>query len=496
MDGFKTPGGESGEAMTDTQMLLGKISALRQRLQQAQGLAQEAGSAAAALAGETKLAPQAQTLEHLVVAGAEHDAEIDRLARAVEGPRADERPLPRQLTARARRLLERGRQLLDALRQLADTFAPAGEMDRGDPLAVYYRATAAMTDAALRMVPLFPDSATAQLSLCEGLEATLEVVAGRLRMLNAGVERRRHENETVARLAELLTALDAGQPVPLEAFAALGDEILTDALESGPLRFLDGDATRPAHFVACHSLIVARVVARVVRHEPEWKSRSLDAVLAALLHDAGMVQTPAVILAQAGPLNDEQRRAIEAHCRIGAGLAAKLAPDAPWLADAACTHHERLDGTGYPGGLRDSQISSLARLIAVCDTYAAMCACRPHRPARETRTALADTLLLADQGVLDRHQAERLMQLSFYPVGSIVEMANGALGVVVAAPTTRREPANPARPVVALIVGPDGAALPSPRHLDLAQCDSHSIVRTLSAAERREALGRVCPEYV
>ena len=482
--------------MTDTQTLLGKISALRQRLQQAQGLAQEAGSAAAALAGEKGSAPHVQTLERLVERGAEHDAEIDTLARAVEGPRPDERPLPRQLTARARRLLERGRQLLDALRQLADTFATAGEMDRSDPLAVHYRSTAAMADAALRMVSLFPDIATAQLSLCEGLEATLEVVAARLRVLNAGVGRRRHENVTIAQLAELLKALDAGKPVTREAFAALSDEILTDAQECEPLRFLDGDATRPAHFVACHSLTVARVVARVVRHDPEWKGRSLDAVLAGLLHDAGMVQTPAAILAHAGPLNDEQHRAIEAHCRVGAELVSQLAPDSPWLADAAGTHHERLDGTGYPGGLRESQVASLARLIAVCDVYAAQCATRPHRTAHATRTALADTLLLADQGVLDRHQAERLMQLSFYPTGSIVEMADGALGIVVAVPTTRREPANPARPVVALLVGTDGAALPSPRHLDLAQCDSHSIVRTLSTAERRETLGRVCPEYV
>ena len=482
--------------MTDPQLLLGKISALRQRLQQAQGLAQEAGSAAAALTGGTGASASVQTLERLVEAGEEHDAEIDHLARAAQPPRAEERPLPRQLTARARRLLERGRQLLSALRQLADTFAPAGEMDKRDPLTAYYRATAAMTDVALRMVPFFPDTAAAQLSLCEGLEATLEVVAARLRVLNAGVERRQQETAMIARLAELLTALNAGKPVTLEAFTELANEILTEAVECAPLRFVDGDATQPAHFVACHSLTVARVVARVVRHAPELRNRPLDAILAALLHDVGMLQTPAAILAQAGPLNDEQRRAIEAHCRVGAGLAAKLAPEATWLADVVGTHHERLDGTGYPGGVREPQLSSLARLIAVCDTYAALCTTRPHRPARETRTALADTLLLADQGVLDRHQAQHLMQLSFYPAGSIVEMANGALGIVVAAPTTRREPANPSRPVVALLVGSDGAALPSPRHLDLAQCDSHSIVRTLSALERREALGRLCPEYI
>jgi HD-GYP domain-containing protein (c-di-GMP phosphodiesterase class II) len=479
--------------MTDTQELLGKIAALRRRLQQAQGLAQEAGSAAAALAGGAGM--HLKTLERFVEAGAVHDAGVDEIARAAR-PRDEPGTMPRQLTARARRSLERGRQLLDQLRLLADTFAAMVEADRADPLAVYYRATAAMTDTALRMVPHFPDGPAAQLSLCEGLEATLDVVTGRVRLLTAAVERRMQEGATVARLAQLLTALSAGEPVGLEAFGTLAEGVLADAQECAPLRFLRGDAERPEFFVACHSLNVARVAARVVRHDTELKSRPHDAVLAALLHDCGMLQVPAAVLAYAGPLDDGRRRAVEAHCHAGAALLATLAPEAPWLADAAHAHHERLDGTGYPGGLREPQIASLTRLLAVCDVYAALCADRPHRLARETRTALADTLLLADQGLLDRHHAERLMQLSFYPVGSVVEMADGAVGVVVAAPGSRREPTHPARPVVALLVGADGAPLPWPRHLDLAECDGHSIVRTLPAGERREALGRWSPEYV
>jgi HD-GYP domain-containing protein (c-di-GMP phosphodiesterase class II) len=473
---------DAGEAMTDTQALLGKITALRQRLQQAQGLAQEAGSTAAAL-------------ERIVNAGTDHDDAMDQIAHAAERKPEGPPPLPRQLTARARRLLERGRPLLDQLRQLSDTFSTDGMPNRADPLSAYYRSTAAMTDAALRTIPLFPDSPAAQLSLCEGLEAMLDVVGLRLRALNSGIERRTQEAATVARLASLLTALDAGDAVTSEEVAAIGEAVLADAHECGPLRFLDGDAARPAHFVACHSLNVARVVARIVRHDPELRSRPLDAVLAALLHDAGMVRTPAAILAHPGPLDDEQRRTIEGHCLTGAQLVSKLVPDAAWLADVAQTHHERLDGTGYPGGLREAQISSASRLIAVCDTYAAMCAARPHRPAWATRTALADTLLLADQGLLDRQHAERLLQLSFYPVGSVVEMASGAIGVVVAAPGSRRELTNPARPVVTLLLGADGAPVTEPRHLDLAECDGHSVVRTLAAQERTEALSRWYPEY-
>jgi HD-GYP domain-containing protein (c-di-GMP phosphodiesterase class II) len=208
-----------------------------------------------------------------------------------------------------------------------------------------------------------------------------------------------------------------------------------------------------------------------------------------------MLRVPPAELAHAGPLDDGQRRAVEAHARAGADLARRLLPGAAWLAEVAAGHHERLDGTGYPGGLREVQISSLTRLLAVCDVYAALCAPRPHRPARETRTALADTLLLAEQGALDARHAERLLQLSFYPVGSAVELADGSAGVVVATHPGRRELTNPARPVVALLTDAQGRALPAPVYLDLAHSDGHSIVRGLAPSERRSLLGARYPEW-
>src|SRR5207302_2281552 len=119
--------------------------------------------------------------------------------------------------------------------------------------------------------------------------------------------------------------------------------------------------------------------------------------------------------------------------------------------------------TGYPDGRRELQLTALPRLLAVGDVYAALCCPRPHRPARETRTALTDTLLLAEQGALDRYHAERLLQLSFYPVGSVVELADGAVGVVVATHMSRRDLTTPARPVVALLTDSQGQRLPLPR---------------------------------
>jgi hypothetical protein len=436
-------------------------------------------------------------LEQQVSAGGRHNTLMEGALRRLlnaTAPPEETAPLPTQLTARARRLIERGRELLAGLRALAAE--PLLQQDENGPLAVLYRETTAMTDSALRMVQALPDAPSGQLRLCEGIEVILAVVADRIAALTAAVGRLRREHAWIDTLADLLVGLDAGQTPDVRPFAVLAEAILDDARQGAPLRFLDAGPGQPARAVACHSLVVAQVVARLVREDPDWSGQPVEPVLAALVHDAGMLRVPAEVLAHPGPLDDARRRAVEAHTRHGAELAARLLPNAGWLAEAALGHHERQDGTGYPAGLREAQIPPLNRLLAVCDVYAALCSPRPHRPARETRTALADTLLLAEKGALDRYQAERLLALSFYPVGSVVELADGAVGLVVATHTGRRSLELPARPVLDLLTDAQGQPLPSPRPLDLAGCEGHSIVRSLSAAERRRLLGKRHPELV
>lgn len=498
--------------MSETQALLGKITALRQRLEQAQSLANEARSALAALTGEDAPASNVPTgaahaLERQISAGSEHDLQLDRLVRPLVGPAGADQPRtgPRQLTARARRVLERGRELLLGLRQLAaafegsarETATPAAvQFERGDPLSRCYRETVALTDTALRAVPLFPDATAAQLHLCEGLEAILNVVAGRLRTLQAGVSRARQEAEQIDRLAAILRDLEAGRAVALERLTALSDDVLAEAWAGAPLRLPEADVRDVPRFVAAHALATARVAARVVRHDPDFVTHAGDAVAGALVQDAGMLRVPVEVLARPGPLDTEERRLVEAHCRTGAELLAPWRETAPCLVSAAAHHHERLDGTGYPDGLRDLQVAPLARVLAVCDVYAALSTARPHRPAHESRTALTDTLLLAEQGQLDRHYAECLLHLSFYPIGTAVELADGAVGVVVATPGGRHDLGSPAKPVVVILKDGDGRPLGAPRTIDLAQAEGPSVVRSLGRAERREVLGPNFPEWL
>src|SRR5262249_44434983 len=244
-----------------------------------------------------------------------------------------------------------------------------------------------------------------------------------------------------------------------------------------------------------HSLPVAQVVARRVRHAAEFGRQPTGPVLAALLHDVGLLGLPSGLLATAGPLDDAQRRLVERHAWEGAELVTRQLPSAGGLAEAIAGHHERLDGSGYPAGLRDVQVGAVARLLAVADVYAAQCCPRPHRAALDPRTALTDTLLWAERGGLDRTWAEKLLHLSFYPGGSVVEVTDGSRARVVAAHPLRADLQTPARPVVALLTDGRGRWLPAPEPLDLAQCEGRAVVRTLPAQERRTRLGERYPEW-
>jgi hypothetical protein len=124
-----------------------------------------------------------------------------------------------------------------------------------------------------------------------------------------------------------------------------------------------------------------------------------------------------------------------------------------------------------------------------------MCCPRPHRPAIDPRTALTDTLMLGENGGLDPAWAERLLVLSFYPAGSIVELTDGSVARVVATHPPRADLHTPARPVVDLLTDNCGEWLPCPQPLDLAASEGRAVVRTLPAAQRRQLLATKYPEW-
>lgn len=110
---------------------------------------------------------------------------------------------------------------------------------------------------------------------------------------------------------------------------------------------------------------------------------------AALLHDIGKIAIPAEILTKAGRLSDGEFSLVKTH--VVHGFDILKAVGFPWpVAEIVAQHHERLDGSGYPQGLRGEAIRREARIIAVADVVEAMCSHRPYRAALGLEAALAE----------------------------------------------------------------------------------------------------------
>ena len=139
-------------------------------------------------------------------------------------------------------------------------------------------------------------------------------------------------------------------------------------------------------YTAGHSTAVAAYaydIATRLGLTPEERQR---AHLCGLVHDIGKVGLPPGLLEKPGSLTFEERRQMETHAAIGQKILLKV-DDYAEIAAIVRHHHERVDGRGYPDGLRGNEIPLLSRIIAVADAYDAMTSDRPYRDAMPSRVA-------------------------------------------------------------------------------------------------------------
>jgi hypothetical protein len=119
--------------------------------------------------------------------------------------------------------------------------------------------------------------------------------------------------------------------------------------------------------------------------------------MAAALHDVGMAAVPALIVTKPGALSDAEYDVVKQHPELARPVLQRLESAGP-LADIVSEHHERLDGSGYPHGLRAQAIRREARIVAVADTVEAMMSGRPYHAAADCDAALS--ALRAGSGTL------------------------------------------------------------------------------------------------
>lgn len=180
-----------------------------------------------------------------------------------------------------------------------------------------------------------------------------------------------------------------------------------------------------------HSVAVCAMMVALAKQLGLDETLVRQAGLAGLLHDLGKALIPMKILNKPGKLTDAEFAVIKTHPQEGHRLLLTGSRVDPAVLDVCLHHHEKTDGSGYPQGLRGDEISLFAKMGAVCDVYDAITSNRPYKsgwdPAESLRKMAEWT-----HGHFDAQVFQAFVKsLGIYPIGSLVRLSSGRLGVVV-----------------------------------------------------------------
>lgn len=186
--------------------------------------------------------------------------------------------------------------------------------------------------------------------------------------------------------------------------------------------------------------------------------------LCGMLHDVGKMRVPSDILNKPGALTSEEWRIMRDHARQGFELLGAEHQLEQEVRQAALSHHERLDGQGYPQGLTGEAIGPLTRIISIVDAYDAMTSDRAYRKGIPTSEALG--ILYRNQGSQfeDRLVEAFIRMIGIYPPGSLVELHTGEVAVVLAT-----SPRQKLHPLVEVVLDSRGQQCLLPRVINLSE---------------------------
>jgi HD-GYP domain-containing protein (c-di-GMP phosphodiesterase class II) len=149
------------------------------------------------------------------------------------------------------------------------------------------------------------------------------------------------------------------------------------------------------------------------------------------MHDLGKAMIPMEILNKPGKLSPAEFEIVKQHPREGHRLLLTGADVDPVVLDVCLHHHEKTDGSGYPDKLNDATISLFAKMGAVCDVYDAITSNRPYKQGWDPAESLRRMAEWA-KGHFDIQVFQAFVKsLGIYPIGSLVQLSSGRLGVVV-----------------------------------------------------------------
>lgn len=239
-------------------------------------------------------------------------------------------------------------------------------------------------------------------------------------------------------LRTLADDLRSGARATVRDIDTVADDLVGSIVES-PDAMLWVARIRDSHQATYHhGLRVAIYLAALGRQMGFPRDDLVRLSLVGMLADVGKTLLPQALLDKPGVLTPAEYTVIKKHVELGLGALRKSMTLDPSVEQGILQHHERLDGSGYPGGLAGAQIGIYGRMAAIADCFAALTTDRPYAKAAAPQDALMQLNQWAG-GSFHAALVEQFVQaIGIFPVGTLVELSNREVAIVVAHNRVRR----------------------------------------------------------
>jgi len=243
---------------------------------------------------------------------------------------------------------------------------------------------------------------------------------------------REHAKKTIARSKRAVKGVfdgaRLGQPVNAEAVASVVEDI-SAAVDRNPAMFIDMARLKSKdEYTYLHSVSVCALMVNLARQLGLDESTVRSMGLAGLLHDVGKMAVPDEVLNKPGRLDDAEFALIRTHPEQGHAMLEKGEGVTQEVLDVSLLHHEKIDGTGYPYGLKGDAISLAARMGAICDVYDALTSDRAYKEGWTPLRAAAE--MHGWEGHFDRALLFKFFRsVGIVPPGLLVRMRSNRLGI-------------------------------------------------------------------
>ena len=260
------------------------------------------------------------------------------------------------------------------------------------------------------------------------------------------VTARSHYDRTRSLARDIMGSIRLGRAVDMNQAREVVDDCVESVLRNGDALLLLTKLKDQHAYTAEHCLNVCILAATFARHLGLLESEIRKLALCGLLHDIGKAQIPTEILEKPTSLTPDEFQIMKNHTVFGRDVLMAVPKVDHACVDVAYNHHERMDGSGYPRGIKSTQIPYFAKIISLCDTYDAITSHRIYDKGRASMEAL--DIIHRGKGVqFDEDLAKEFIRcIGIYPPGSIVILSSGEVGIVIAS-----NPKNKLRPQVLLV---------------------------------------------